>query len=150
MRGNTKTQSSKRKAVELDQKFYNGHAYLGMSYQMKGLFSEATSEYQKARDLDDDPIVWGFLGNAYAASGKREEALKLVSQMKEIANRRYVHAYSFAIVYAGLADKDQTFQWLEKSFQDRNSDIIALNVDPLFDNVRSDPRFADLVRRIGL
>jgi len=139
-----------RKSVELDQNFYYGHIYLGMAYQMKGRLSEATAEYQRARELDRDPYVLGFLGHVYAAAGRREETLKLISQMKEMATQRYVPAYSIAVAYAGLGDKDQSFQWLERGFQDRAVDMIYLKVDPLFSNLRPDARFEDLVRRIGL
>ena len=72
------------------------------------------------------------------------------TQMNEIAKHRYIAAYNFAGVYAGLGDKDQAFQWLERSLQDRAWDITYLKVDPMFDNLHSDPRFADLVRRVGL
>jgi hypothetical protein len=70
--------------------------------------------------------------------------------MNEVAKQRYVAAYDFALAYAGLGEKDQAFQWLERSLQDHAFDITYLNVDPLMDNLRSDPRFADLVKRIGL
>jgi tetratricopeptide (TPR) repeat protein len=139
-----------RKTVELDQNFYVAHWYLGMAYAMKGMLPDAIAEYQKARALDNDTYVLGYLGHAYASSGKREEALKLISQLKEIAAQHYVAAYSVATVYAGLGDKEQTFQWLEKSLQDRTVDIAYLKVDPFFDGVRSDPRFDVLVRRVGL
>jgi len=67
-----------------------------------------------------------------------------------MAKQRYVEAYSFAIVYAGLGEKDAAFQWLEQSYQDRANDLGGLKIDALVDNLRSDPRFADLVRRVGL
>ncbi|MCA1617586.1 MAG: hypothetical protein LC729_04130 [Acidobacteria bacterium] len=76
--------------------------------------------------------------------------MKTLDQLKEITRQRYVSAYSFAIVYARLGEKDQAFQWLEKGYQDHALELPILKVDPLFDNLRSDPRFADLVRRVGL
>ncbi len=91
-----------------------------------------------------------LLGHAYAVSGKRDEALRTLDQLKEIAKQRYVGAYGFAIVHAGLGDKDQAFQWLERGYQDRALEMTRLKVDPFLDNLRSDPRFADLVRRVGL
>jgi TolB-like protein len=139
-----------RKAIEMDQSFYFAHWSLGIAYEMKGSFPQALAEYQTARRLVDDPSVLGLVGHAYALSGKRDEALKTLNQMKEISQHRYVPAYSFAMVYAGLGEKDQAFQWLEKSYQNRAPELVNIKVDPLFDNLHTDPRFADLVRRVGL
>ena len=139
-----------RKTIELDQNWYLGHWYLGFVYELKGLHPEALAEFQKARELNDDPYVLAYLGHAYAASGKRDEAMKILGQMNDVAGRRYVSAYSFAVIYAGLGDKDHAFEWLERSYRDRAWDITYLKVDPVFDNLHTDPRFADLVRRVGL
>jgi hypothetical protein len=94
--------------------------------------------------------VLAFLGHAFAVSGKRDDALKTLDQLKEISRQRYVQAYNFAIVYAGLGEKDKAFQWLERSYQEHAPRMMRLKVDPFLDNLRSDPRFDDLVRRIGL
>jgi len=139
-----------RKTLEMDQSFYFAHALLGMAYQMKGDFHNAIAEYQQARQLNDDPFVLALLGNIYAVSGRKDEALKILDQLKQLSKQRFVYAYGIALVYVGLGDKDQAFQWLEKSFQDHEARINRLKVDPLFDSVRSDARYADLIRRIGL
>jgi serine/threonine-protein kinase len=139
-----------RKTIEMDQGFYTAHYFLGMAYAMKGAFPEAIAEYRRAQQLSDDPFVLAYLGHAFAASGKRGEALKTLNQLKAIARQRYVPAYGFAIVYAAIGEKDHAFEWLEKLYQDRAFDIAYINVDPFFDQLRTDPRFADLVRRVGL
>ena len=139
-----------RKTIELDPNWYIAHWFLGSVYEAKGLPREAIAEYQKAVSLNNDPYVLSFLGHVYGASGRKDEALKILAQMNEIAKQRYVAAYSFATVYAGLGDNDHAFQWLERSYQDRGYDITYFKVDPQFDNLHSDPRFADLVRRVGL
>ena len=139
-----------RKTLEMDQSFYFAHALLGMAYQMKGDFQNAIAEYQQARRLNDDPFVLALLGNIYAVSGRKDEALKILDQLKQLSTQRFVYAYGIALVYVGLGDKDQAFQWLEKSFQDHEARINRLKVDPLFDSVRSDARYADLIHRIGL
>jgi serine/threonine protein kinase len=139
-----------RKTIEMDQSFYFAHWSLGRAYVMKGAFSQALSEYQIARRLVDDPYILGMMGHAYAVSGRRDEALKTIDQLKEISKRQYVKAITFAEIYAGLGDKEQAFQWLEKSYEERAPDLIFIRIDPIFDNLHSDPRFADLVRRIGL
>jgi hypothetical protein len=94
--------------------------------------------------------VLGVLGHGYAALGRRDQATKVLADMTEVAKQRYVPAYCFAQVYAGLGDKDPAFQWLEKSYQDRSYDITYLKVDPAMDSLRSDPRFHDLLKRVGL
>jgi serine/threonine-protein kinase len=139
-----------RKTIEMDQNFYYAHWHLGLAYESKGSFQEAIAEYQKALQLEDDPWVRALLGHAYAASGKRDEALKVLNQLKETSKQRYVPAYGIAVVYAGLGEKDEAFRWLEKSYQDHANDLVILKVDPLLDSLHSDPRFADLVRRVGL
>lgn len=139
-----------QKTLEMDQGFYTAHYFLGMAYAMKGAFPEAIAQYRRAQQLSDDPFVLAYLGHAFAASGNRAEALKTLNQLKAIAKRRYVPAYGFAIIYAAIGEKDQAFEWLEKLYQDRAFDIAYINVDPFFDKLRADPRFADLVGRVGL
>jgi Flp pilus assembly protein TadD len=121
-----------------------------MAYEMKGFYVEAVAQYKKARELNNDPRVLALLSHAYAASGRRNEALKMLGELKELANQRYVPAYNFAIVYAGLKEYDEAFEWLEKSYQDRASRMTILQVDPFLDNLRADPRLADLIGRVGL
>ena len=91
-----------------------------------------------------------LLGHAYAAAGKRDEALRTRDQLKEISEQRYVSAYAFAIIYAGLGEKDQALQSLEQAYQNHDWMMARLKIDPLLDNLHSDPRFQDLVRRVGL
>jgi serine/threonine protein kinase/Tfp pilus assembly protein PilF len=139
-----------RKTIDMDRGFYPAHYWLGEAYVMKGSYADAIAEYQKARELNDDPLVLGLLGHAYAVSGRRDEALRMLDELNKLAQERYVSSYTFALVYAGLNDRDQAFQWLEKSYRDRSSEIAYFKVDPLLDPLRPDPRFADLVRRVGL
>ena len=139
-----------RKTSELDRNWYLAHMILCQVYNYKGQFAEASAECERARELNDDPAVLSFLAYAYGKSGKREEATKLLNQMHEVAKKRYVPAYSFAIAYIGLGDKDQAFQWLDRSLQDRGWEVTFLKVDSNMDSLRSDPRFADLVKRVGL
>jgi serine/threonine protein kinase/tetratricopeptide (TPR) repeat protein len=138
------------KTIELDKNWYLAHMVLCQAYDLKSQFAQAAAECQRARELNDDPYVLAFLAHALVASGKRDEALKVLGQMNELAKQRYVPAYGFGVAYAGLGEKDQAFQWLERSLQDRAWDITYLKVDPLMDNLRADPRFADLVKRVGL
>jgi len=139
-----------RRTIEMDPNFYNAHWRLGKAYEKKGAVQDALAEYQKARQLNDDPLVLASLGHLLGSSGKRDQALKTLDQLQQMAKERYVSAYSFAIVYEGLGDKEKAFEWLEKGYQERVFEMNYLKVDPLLDGLRSDPRFTDLVRRVGL
>jgi serine/threonine protein kinase/Flp pilus assembly protein TadD len=139
-----------QKTLEMDRNFYYARIFLGRVHELKGSFQEAIVDYQKARELNDDPRVLTYLGHLYAVSGRREEAQKILNQMKELSKRRYVSAYYFAIVYTGLGEKDQAFQWLERGYQDHEGRMTLLKVEPYFDDLHTDPRFADLLRRVGL
>ena len=136
--------------IEMDPNWYLARMVLCQTYSFKGQYAEAIAECEKARGLDDDPAVLSYLARAYVLSGKRDEALKVVAQMHELAKQRYVPAYGFGGAYAALGDKDQAFQWLERSLQDGGWEITFLKVDPAMDSLRSDPRFNDLVKRVGL
>jgi TolB-like protein/Flp pilus assembly protein TadD len=139
-----------RRTIEMDPNFYNAHWRLGKAYEAKGAVQDALAEYQKARQLNDDPLVLASLGHLLGSSGKRDQAMKTLDQLQQMAKERYVSSYSFAIVYEGLGDKDRAFQWLEKGYQERVFEMNYLKVDPLLEGLRADPRFGDLVRRVGL
>jgi len=138
-----------RKTLEMDPGYYYAHVNLGQVLAGKRAFDEAISEYQKARALNDDPFVLGLLGHAYASSGNKTEALKILEQLKEVSRQRYVSMYSFAIVYLALGDKEEALRWLEQSYQDRaGADIGWIRVDPLVDPLRGEPRFETLAEKI--
>ena len=138
------------KIIEMDPNWYLAHMVLCQTYSYNGQYSQAIAECEKAKGLNDDPAVLSYLSRAYSLAGKREDGMKVVAQMHEIAKQRYVPAYGFGFAYAALGDKEQAFQWLERSFQDRGWEISYLKVDPAMDSLRSDPRFNELVRRVGL
>jgi len=141
--------AQQRKTLEMDPGFYFAHFTLGEAFAAKRDFDEAISEYQKARALNDDPLVLGLLGHAYASSGHKTEALKILEQLKDLSKQRYVSAYSFAVVYLALGDKEEALRWLEQSYQDRaGSDVGWIRVDSLVDPLRGDPRFEALAEKI--
>lgn len=141
--------AQQRKTLEMDPRFYYARFNLAMALKAKGDLNAAIAEYQKAYALDDDPWVLGLLANAYALSGNKTEARKILDQLKEISRQRYVSAYSYVIVYPGLGDKEEALRWLEQSYQDRaGSDIGWMRVEPLLDPLRSDPRFEALPKRL--
>jgi TolB-like protein/Tfp pilus assembly protein PilF len=141
--------SQLRKTLEMDPGYYYAHVDLGQVLAAKRAFGEAISEYQKARALNDDPFVLGLLGHAYASSGNKTEALKILDQLKEVSRQRYVSTFSFAIIDLALDDKQEALRWLEQSYQDRaGADIGWIRVDSLLDPLHGDPRFEALAEKI--
>ncbi len=141
-----------RKTLEMDPNFALAHCDLGNTYVQKGNYEEAIAEINKAVTLSGgEPIHISTLGYAYAVAGQKDEAIKRLDQLKGLSKRRYVGPAQIALVHIGLGEKDQAFEWLEKAYEDRSitNDNFAFKVDPQFDNLRSDPRFTDLLRRIG-
>ena len=140
-----------RKTLELDPNFMAAHFRLGLVYEQKGMYEEAIAEFRKARTIsENNPFVIAGLGHVYGLSGNRKKAQELISELKELSNRRYVPAYDMAVIYSGLGERDQAFAWLEKAYQERAGSLVYLKVEPVFDPIRSDRRFADLLRRMGL
>jgi serine/threonine protein kinase/tetratricopeptide (TPR) repeat protein len=139
-----------RRTIEMDPNFYPAHVALAWAYEEKGQFSEAIAETQKARQIDDNPWVVANLGRAFAVAGKRPEAQTVLSQLKQVSRRRFVSAYDVATIYAALGEKDQAFLWLEKALQERAEWLVYLKVEPQVDILRADPRFQDMLRRVGL
>jgi len=140
-----------RKALEMDSNYGQAYLFLGQAYEYKGMYEEAIAEYQKAISLiGNTPEISASLGHAYAVSGRRDEARKVIKDLKELSNRRYVDPTYIAVVYAGLGENDQAFHWLEKAFEDRSGFLVHAKVEPIFDDLRGDPRFTDLLRRMNL
>ncbi len=138
-----------RKTLEMDSHFYLAHYYLGEVLQFKGQLTEAIAEYKKAAELNDDPFVLALLAQAYAQLGQRDEALKMLGQLQELATRRYVTSSSFALVHIALGEKDKAIDWLERAYRDRaGPDIALIKVDPFLDPLRGHPRFEALVQKI--
>ena len=151
------------KAIELYRKGLekkdNAHAHilLGEAYVAKGMPAEGVAEMQKGMVLDatlaKTPERWDrypLLAYAYAVAGRRDEALKILDEQQRLAKQRYVSPYNFAIIYTGLGDKDRAFEWLTKCVEQRTLIIFHLKSRPLFDPLRSDPRYRDLLRRMNL
>ena len=91
-----------------------------------------------------------LLGHAYALSGNRDEARKINDALMDQSKQQYVPALNIALIHAGLGENDLAFEWLDRAFEERSSWLVSLKVEPLFDSLRSDPRFNDLLRRINL
>ena len=140
-----------RKIIELDPRYPRGHLHLGLAYLKQGNSSEAIAELQKAFDSPErDRSVFGTLGYVYAVSGRRAEALAVLKELEAKYEKHEALGQDLAVVYAGLGDKDQAFAWLEKDFQAHSGSLGRVRWQLPLESLRSDPRFADLLRRMGL
>jgi len=140
-----------RKTIEMDSNFPVAHWHLGLAYEQKGMFDDAIAEIQKAITLSgSSPLMIAALGHAYAKAGKSNEANRILNELQKLSAVRYVSSYELAAIYVGLGETEQAFQRLERSYKERSFHLINLKVRPELAPLRPDPRFHDLVRRIGL
>ena len=141
-----------RATLEVEPNFPLVHYDLGQSLLQKGQTQDAIAELQVMRKISgDSPFCWMALGHAYAVAGNRGAAMKALASLESTASSgHYVPAVYSAAIYAGLGDRDQAMKWLEKAYSERTEYLIYLKVEPMADPLRSDPRFKDLVRRMGL
>jgi TolB-like protein/DNA-binding winged helix-turn-helix (wHTH) protein/Tfp pilus assembly protein PilF len=138
-----------RKIIEMDPTFATGHKQLGDAYLLKQMDKEAVAELQKAVQLSGgSPICIADLARAYVASGKRNEAVKLVSDLEKNSNASFTDAPQIAMIYASMGDNEQAMNWLERAYEERFNPSILLRSG--FDPLRSNPRFKDFLRRVGL
>jgi TolB-like protein/DNA-binding winged helix-turn-helix (wHTH) protein/tetratricopeptide (TPR) repeat protein len=137
--------------VELDSNFAAAHLMLGESYVQAGLREKGLAELQSATSLSgENPLYLAQVGVAYAAEGRKADALQIISQLQTTSSNRYVSPYGLAQIYAALNDKEQTFKWLQNAYDDHAVWMTYLAVDPVFDDYRSDQRFQDLLRSVRL
>ena len=141
-----------RRFITINPTAWPGHYFLAVGYDGLGQRLDAVSEYQKAVELSHgDTDTTAGLAHAYIATGKRAEAEKILSDLLGQSREKYVSPYMIATIYAGLGNKEKAFDFLEKAYQERSPDIpYFLKADLRIDNLRSDPRFQDLLRRVGL
>ncbi len=137
-----------KKALEMDPGFDVARGLLALTYSLNGQHNEAVDEFHKLKDFAENPMFLAWQGNVYGAAGRRDEAERIANQLRELSRRIHVSPMCFAMLYAGVGEKEETFAWFEKVFEERAPwGAISLKGSPLFDNFRSDPRFADLLRR---
>jgi eukaryotic-like serine/threonine-protein kinase len=137
--------------LSVNPKDWWANVILGWAYEEKSMYSEAIHQFRKANSLWGDPALsLASLAHVYAVSGRTADAQRLLAELLKRSRTKYVSAYDLAVVYAGLGDRDQAFQWLDKACVERSSFLVHIRWDPRLDGLHSDPRFQELVRRIGL
>jgi TolB-like protein/Tfp pilus assembly protein PilF len=140
-----------RRTIQMDPNFAVAHWHLGLAYEQKQVLDAATEEFEKAVSLSGgSPLMRAALGRAYAKSQKKHEANEVLNELNELAKRQYVSAYEVAKIYVALDNSEQAFQLLAKAYAEHSFHLVNLNVCPQLKPVRSDPRFQDLVQRIGV
>jgi tetratricopeptide (TPR) repeat protein len=144
-----------KKALEMDPSFPPAQSFLAAAYEQKGMYPEAITGFKNAIAVNKgggwaSPLAMAGLGHVYAVSGNKSEAWKLLDELKQMSEKEYTPAPDIALIYAGLGEKDQALEWLEKAYEERSFNMTFLKVEPRWESLRSDPRFADLLRRMGL
>jgi Flp pilus assembly protein TadD len=140
-----------RKAIELDPRFDGAHTDLARSLEALGRFDEARAQYEEGRRLSGGVAGPSFgLGHLEASRGNEAGARRILAELIEARSRRVVSAWGIATLHASLGDTDEAFRWLDIAIQDGATGLVFLRVHPRLDSIRSDPRFAALVRKVGL
>jgi serine/threonine protein kinase/tetratricopeptide (TPR) repeat protein len=140
-----------RKTIELDPNYWQGHDCLGRAYTQKKIYEKAIPEFQKSLDLNRDRKWYlARVGFVYALWEKRDDSEKTLNELLQLSKNEYVPSVDIAAIYAGLGEKDRAFHWLEAAYQSHGREIAYIKSDRRLDNLRSDPRYADLLHRIGL
>lgn len=138
-----------RKTLEIDPTSFYAHYNLGIALQAKGDLSGAITEYEKAKQLSDNPTVATFWAQAKALAGDMDAARRMLSELDQISQHREVVGYLRALLYLSLNNKDEALRWLEQGYEERDgSNICWINVDPLLDSLHGDPRFEALVQKV--
>jgi TolB-like protein/DNA-binding winged helix-turn-helix (wHTH) protein/Flp pilus assembly protein TadD len=140
-----------QRGLEIDPTYLPGRILLGLAYDQTGKKSEAVSQLEQARDMAPTlPMAHALLVYAYADAGRKTEARKELAELTEMSHSRYVPSSYFAIAAVALGNNDQAFSYLQQSFKDRSEQILYMKVEPLVDPLRNDPRFATLLKQVGL
>jgi len=140
-----------RNRLEIEKKFYQAHFFAGLAYEQQGALDQAATELRQAVALGgENPRSLAALGHTSGLAGNKKEARRILKQLLALSDRLYVSPSQVALVYVGLGEKERAFEWLERAYRNRCAELVELKVDPRFQVLHSDPRFASLVRRVGL
>jgi TolB-like protein/tetratricopeptide (TPR) repeat protein len=139
-----------RKSLALDPNFWLAHNNLGLTLAVTGAYEQAASEFRRAIDLSDSPEAKANLVYVYGLSGRKREGTTILDGLLARMPQVYSSPFDIAVAYTGLGDRDRAFSWLEKAYEERVRPMPSIRVNPLFDPLHSDPRFAALIQRMKL
>jgi serine/threonine-protein kinase len=142
-----------QQTLEIDPKSMYVQLKLAWAYDLKGNYEDAIATYNRVIDqIGRDPYTLAYLGRAYAMSGHRVEAQRIVRELTEQSNQTYVFPTCMVYLYVGLGQKDEAFKWLERAYDEKDTNLIVpgIRFDPMLEPLRNDPRYVDLLRRMGL
>ena len=145
-----KAKEEARKALEIDESFWMAHWTMALGYEQTGQYAEALEELERAKALDDSSWIPAVFARVCVRLGREDEAQEILDELAEKSKQQWVAPYLVATAYVSLDMPDQSFEWLQKALVDYDEWIDCINVDPALDPLRSDPRFQDLVRQVGL
>ena len=139
------------RSLEFDPSYAIALVNIGRAYEMKGMHAQARTAFQKVLAVaPDDPAVLSLMGHEYAVSGDKEKAEQIIIKLRQLSSSEYVPTIYVALVYTGLHDLNHAFEWLDKAYQERCEYLVYLPTEPLADPLRDDPRFPQLLHRLGL
>jgi len=139
-----------QKTLSMDPHFDQGHEWLGQVYLEQGRYDEAIAEFQMPEYWKSNNWLRSMIGRALAAAGRKDEARKIASELRQVNKQHELEPEDFIAVHIGLGNKDEAFAILEQEYDVRSTGLTSLKVNPLYDSLRTDPRFVDLLRRVGL
>ena len=139
-----------KKTLELDPNFIEAHHWLAMVYMQQGRYKEALAECEQVWRLGQDTRSLAVIGRIHALQGRKDEARRILGQLRELARHQHVQPLRFAFIHEGLGNREQVFAWLEKEYQEQGVGLVGLKMDPIWDSLRTDPRFTELLRRLRL
>ncbi len=138
-----------RKVLALEPNFWVAHYALGWAYEQKRDYAQAIESFEKAKSINDAPLLTAALGHCYAMNGQHKEARSTIDELKTISLQQYVSPTGIARICTALDEKDMALEWLEKACEDHTTELIWLKIDSNFDKLRSEERFKNILRRIN-
>jgi len=145
------TVEQNKEALELDPSYAIALVNIGRAYEQMGMHPQARAAFQKILTAaPDDPAILSLMGHEYAVSGDKANANKILAKLTAVSTKKYVPGVYFAVIYTGLNQKDDAFRWLDKAYDERCEYLVYLGTEPLADPLRDDPRFSQLLSRLGL
>jgi len=138
-----------RAVLEMEPNFPRAHM-VDSAYVQKGMYADALADIEKWRRVQDGPLIWGYLAYVYGRSGQRLRAQHELEKLEQFSRRRPMDPGPILLAHIGMGNKDEAFAWFEKAYLAHSGMLTTLKVEPIYDPLRNDPRFADLLRRVGL